>query len=129
MRKNWASFAFGYFPINLAFFCISIGDGQLYTFGEPENGKLGLLPEQLKNSKVPQPVSGILERVKKVACGGGHTVALTGMQVSWLFFSDLVINRLHLLDRAKNLVKCKKMPEQCSSGMKVIALVLLFFSL
>ncbi|XP_019384652.1 PREDICTED: X-linked retinitis pigmentosa GTPase regulator isoform X2 [Crocodylus porosus] len=56
-------------------------DGQLYTFGEPENGKLGLLPEQLKNSKVPQPVSGILERVKKVACGGGHTVALTETDV------------------------------------------------
>uniref|UniRef100_A0A674ISE0 X-linked retinitis pigmentosa GTPase regulator n=1 Tax=Terrapene triunguis TaxID=2587831 RepID=A0A674ISE0_9SAUR len=56
-------------------------DGELYTFGEPENGKLGLLPEQLKNNRVPQPVPGILERVNKVACGGGHTVALTETDV------------------------------------------------
>ncbi|XP_066475893.1 X-linked retinitis pigmentosa GTPase regulator isoform X2 [Tiliqua scincoides] len=51
-------------------------DGELYTFGEPENGKLGLSPEQLQNNKVPQLVSGISGRVNKVACGGGHTVAL-----------------------------------------------------
>ncbi|XP_043393974.1 X-linked retinitis pigmentosa GTPase regulator isoform X2 [Chelonia mydas] len=56
-------------------------DGELYTFGEPENGKLGLLPEQLKNNRVPQLVPGILERVNKVACGGGHTVALTETDV------------------------------------------------
>ncbi|XP_072210320.1 X-linked retinitis pigmentosa GTPase regulator [Excalfactoria chinensis] len=53
------------------------GDGELYTFGEPENGKLGLSPEQLKNSRVPQPVLGIMEKVNKVACGGEHTVVLT----------------------------------------------------
>ncbi|OXB68701.1 hypothetical protein ASZ78_010293 [Callipepla squamata] len=53
------------------------GDGELYTFGEPENGKLGLLPEQLKNNRVPQPVLGIMEKVNKVACGGEHTVVLT----------------------------------------------------
>ncbi|XP_060090099.1 X-linked retinitis pigmentosa GTPase regulator [Heteronotia binoei] len=51
-------------------------DGELYTFGEPENGKLGLSHEQLKNNRVPQLVSGISGRVNKVACGGGHTVAL-----------------------------------------------------
>ncbi|CAI5772404.1 Hypothetical predicted protein [Podarcis lilfordi] len=51
-------------------------DGELYTFGEPENGKLGLSKEQLKNYKVPQLVSGISGRANKVACGGGHTVAL-----------------------------------------------------
>ncbi|XP_077673326.1 X-linked retinitis pigmentosa GTPase regulator-like isoform X5 [Eretmochelys imbricata] len=56
-------------------------DGELYTFGEPENGKLGLSPEQLKNNRVPQLVPGILERVNKVACGGGHTVALTETDV------------------------------------------------
>nr|XP_048720090.1 X-linked retinitis pigmentosa GTPase regulator isoform X6 [Caretta caretta] len=56
-------------------------DGELYTFGEPENGKLGLSPEQLKNSRVPQLVPGILGRVNKVACGGGHTVALTETDV------------------------------------------------
>uniref|UniRef100_A0A8C3UHE3 X-linked retinitis pigmentosa GTPase regulator n=1 Tax=Catharus ustulatus TaxID=91951 RepID=A0A8C3UHE3_CATUS len=53
------------------------GDGELYTFGEPLNGKLGLFPEQLKNNRVPQPVLGIMEKVKKVACGGEHTVVLT----------------------------------------------------
>ncbi|XP_073214379.1 X-linked retinitis pigmentosa GTPase regulator-like isoform X4 [Lepidochelys kempii] len=56
-------------------------DGELYTFGEPENGKLGLSPEQLKNNRVPQLVPGILERVNQVACGGGHTVALTETDV------------------------------------------------
>ncbi|XP_021263466.1 X-linked retinitis pigmentosa GTPase regulator isoform X2 [Numida meleagris] len=57
------------------------GDGELYTFGEPENGKLGLLPEQLKNNRVPQPVLGIMEKVNKVACGGEHTVVLTETDV------------------------------------------------
>ncbi|KAM6448291.1 X-linked retinitis pigmentosa GTPase regulator isoform 2-T2 [Liasis olivaceus] len=56
-------------------------DGELYTFGESENGKLGLSLEQLKNNKVPQLVSGISGRVNKVACGGGHTVALAGGEV------------------------------------------------
>ncbi|XP_044297824.1 X-linked retinitis pigmentosa GTPase regulator isoform X2 [Varanus komodoensis] len=51
-------------------------EGELYTFGEPENGKLGLSPEKLQNNKIPQLVSGISGRVNKVACGGGHTVAL-----------------------------------------------------
>ncbi|NXK63567.1 RPGR regulator, partial [Sylvietta virens] len=57
------------------------GDGELYTFGEPVNGKLGLFPEQLKNNRVPQPVLGIMEKVNKVACGGEHTVVLTGTDV------------------------------------------------
>uniref|UniRef100_A0A8C4RGV0 X-linked retinitis pigmentosa GTPase regulator n=1 Tax=Erpetoichthys calabaricus TaxID=27687 RepID=A0A8C4RGV0_ERPCA len=52
-------------------------DGKLYTFGESDNGKLGLLPEQLSNNRVPQIVHGVSDRVKQVACGGGHTVALS----------------------------------------------------
>ncbi|XP_074070288.1 X-linked retinitis pigmentosa GTPase regulator isoform X2 [Macrotis lagotis] len=52
-------------------------EGELYTFGEPENGKLGLSPEQLKNHRIPQLVLGIPGKVNQVACGGGHTVALT----------------------------------------------------
>uniref|UniRef100_F6QRU7 X-linked retinitis pigmentosa GTPase regulator n=1 Tax=Ornithorhynchus anatinus TaxID=9258 RepID=F6QRU7_ORNAN len=52
-------------------------DGELYTFGEPENGKLGLSSEQLKNHRIPQLVPGISGKVNQVACGGGHTVALT----------------------------------------------------
>ncbi|XP_039198085.1 X-linked retinitis pigmentosa GTPase regulator isoform X4 [Crotalus tigris] len=56
-------------------------DGELYTFGESDNGKLGLSLEQLKNNRVPQLVSGIPSRVNKVACGGGHTVALAGGEV------------------------------------------------
>jgi alpha-tubulin suppressor-like RCC1 family protein len=54
-------------------------DGELYTFGEPENGKLGLPNELLMNHRSPQRVLGIPERVIQVACGGGHTVVLTGM--------------------------------------------------
>ncbi|XP_027731385.1 X-linked retinitis pigmentosa GTPase regulator isoform X3 [Vombatus ursinus] len=55
--------------------------GELYTFGEPENGKLGLSPEQLKNHRIPQLVLGIPGKVNQVACGGGHTVVLTEEEV------------------------------------------------
>nr|XP_033805364.1 X-linked retinitis pigmentosa GTPase regulator [Geotrypetes seraphini] len=55
--------------------------GELYTFGEPENGKLGLPPEHLKNHRVPQLVPGISGKVAMVSCGGGHTVALTESDV------------------------------------------------
>uniref|UniRef100_A0A8C8DK19 X-linked retinitis pigmentosa GTPase regulator n=1 Tax=Oryzias sinensis TaxID=183150 RepID=A0A8C8DK19_9TELE len=52
-------------------------DGALYTFGERDSGKLGLGTEQLSGHRVPQRVKSIKEAVKQVACGGGHTVALT----------------------------------------------------
>ncbi|KAM7339371.1 hypothetical protein ACRRTK_002855 [Alexandromys fortis] len=52
-------------------------DGELYTFGEPEHGKLGLPDPLLPNHRAPQRVPGIPERVRRAACGGGHTVALT----------------------------------------------------
>ncbi|MGH0164811.1 UNVERIFIED_CONTAM: hypothetical protein FKN15_048149, partial [Acipenser sinensis] len=52
-------------------------DGELYTFGESDHGKLGLPPEQLNNNRVPQLVQGISAQVTRVVCGGGHTVALT----------------------------------------------------
>ncbi|XP_075437928.1 X-linked retinitis pigmentosa GTPase regulator-like isoform X2 [Ascaphus truei] len=55
-----------------------VTNGELYTFGEPESGKLGLPPEKLKNHKIPQHVSGISGKVKIVSCGGGHTVSVTG---------------------------------------------------
>ncbi|XP_042639386.1 X-linked retinitis pigmentosa GTPase regulator [Orycteropus afer afer] len=51
--------------------------GQLYTFGEPEFGKLGLTSKQLINHRTPQLVIGISEKVIQVACGGEHTVVLT----------------------------------------------------
>ena len=57
----------------------SIAEGELYTFGEPEYGKLGLPGKLLINHKVPQLVPGIPQKVIQVACGGGHTVVLTGM--------------------------------------------------
>lgn len=56
-------------------------DGALYTFGEKDSGKLGLSTEKLANHKVPQQVTDILDRVVQVACGGGHTVALTENEV------------------------------------------------
>lgn len=80
---------------NHALFCIFTGDGELYTFGEPVNGKLGLFPEQLKNNRVPQPVLGITEKVSKVACGGEHTVVLTGMQFNWLFLQSCNLNSVN----------------------------------
>ncbi|CAB1328951.1 unnamed protein product [Coregonus sp. 'balchen'] len=52
-------------------------DGDLYTFGESGNGRLGLFPDQLANHRVPQQVEGIQDPVIQVSCGGEHTVALT----------------------------------------------------
>ncbi|KAM6893458.1 retinitis pigmentosa GTPase regulator b [Xenentodon cancila] len=56
-------------------------DGALYTFGERDSGKLGLSTEQLSRHRVPQRVKSITEPVRQVACGGGHTVALTDNHV------------------------------------------------
>ncbi|XP_034721061.1 X-linked retinitis pigmentosa GTPase regulator-like, partial [Etheostoma cragini] len=52
-------------------------DGALYTFGESDSGKLGLGTDQLPRHRVPQRVKGVKDPVTQVACGGGHTVALT----------------------------------------------------
>nr|XP_061802659.1 X-linked retinitis pigmentosa GTPase regulator-like [Nerophis lumbriciformis] len=52
-------------------------DGALYTFGERDSGKLGLGTDQLARHRVPQLVKSMPEPVTQVACGGGHTVAVT----------------------------------------------------
>nr|XP_049609676.1 retinitis pigmentosa GTPase regulator b isoform X2 [Syngnathus scovelli] len=52
-------------------------DGALYTFGERDSGKLGLGTDQLSRHRVPQLVKSMPEPVTQVACGGGHTVAVT----------------------------------------------------
>ncbi|KAK3528355.1 hypothetical protein QTP86_034141 [Hemibagrus guttatus] len=52
-------------------------DGALFTFGERDSGKLGLCTSKVHNHRVPQQVEGICEPVLQVACGGGHTLALT----------------------------------------------------
>ena len=52
-------------------------NGELYTFGESEGGKLGL-GEDTDESQSPQHVMSLPDRVSAVSCGGSHTVALTG---------------------------------------------------
>ncbi|XP_051913396.1 retinitis pigmentosa GTPase regulator b isoform X3 [Hippocampus zosterae] len=52
-------------------------DGALYTFGERDSGKLGLGTDQLARHRFPQIVKSMPEPVTQVACGGGHTVAVT----------------------------------------------------
>uniref|UniRef100_H0WZ64 X-linked retinitis pigmentosa GTPase regulator n=1 Tax=Otolemur garnettii TaxID=30611 RepID=H0WZ64_OTOGA len=56
---------------------VTIVDGELYTFGESESGKLGLPSQLLTNHRIPQLVSSIPDKVIQVACGGGHTLVLT----------------------------------------------------
>ncbi|CAG0899268.1 unnamed protein product [Darwinula stevensoni] len=51
-------------------------DGKLLTFGEAEAGKLGFPMDFGRNFRVPQEVS-IQESLHSVACGGGHTLALS----------------------------------------------------
>ena len=51
--------------------------GKLYTFGENENGKLGLSESQLSDTSRPQPVATKDGYFTAVACGAGHTIALT----------------------------------------------------
>lgn len=58
----------------------------MYTFGENENGKLGLSGTQLNETRIPQPLPSLKnDKYTKVACGARHTVALTeyGVCYSW----------------------------------------------
>ncbi|XP_073856821.1 X-linked retinitis pigmentosa GTPase regulator isoform X5 [Macaca fascicularis] len=66
-----------------------VTNGELYMFGEPENGKLGLPNQLLSNHRTPQLVSEIPEKVIQVACGGEHTVVLTGW-MPFMYFSCLI---------------------------------------
>lgn len=70
-------------------------DGALYTFGECDSGKLGLTTEQLPRHRVPQMVKSIKEPVTQVACGGGHTVALTGRRLCPSNISDVTGTLIH----------------------------------
>lgn len=72
------------------FFFFFPDDGELYTFGESEGGKLGL-GEDPDEYDTPQHVSTISERVKWVSCGGSHTVAVTGKLIT-----GLIILYVHL---------------------------------
>lgn len=65
--------------------------GDLYTFGESANGRLGLQVEQLDNHRVPQRVQGVLGHVTQVCCGGQHTVVLTGTVTAQLSFHPNLI--------------------------------------
>jgi X-linked retinitis pigmentosa GTPase regulator len=61
--------------ISFYILCI-IESGDLYTFGESEGGKLGL-GDDPDETDTPQKVD-IPEKVISVACGGSHTLAVTG---------------------------------------------------
>ena len=65
------------FPHNCLFSSLTPDDGNLYTFGENENGKLGLQGSKLGDTSRPQPVALPDEHFIAVACGAGHTVAAT----------------------------------------------------
>ena len=58
--------------------------GKLLTFGETEFGKLGFDPDSgaddddVIDNTTPHPVAGMPEKMKGVACGGSHTLALAG---------------------------------------------------
>ena len=67
------------------YLCYS-GKGLLFTFGEDENGKLGLTESQCKNTTYPQSVAKLEgDKYKQVSCGARHTVAITekGCCYSW----------------------------------------------
>lgn len=73
-------------------------DGALYTCGERDCGKLGLSTDQLPRHRVPQRVKSIKEPVTQVACGSGHTVALTGKSAfrgkEFVFIVVIIVNLL-----------------------------------
>lgn len=78
-RASWAAFYLhAFLEGDGVLWAVPTAGGALYTFGERDSGKLGLTTEQLPRHRVPQPVRSIKEPVRQVACGGGHTVALTG---------------------------------------------------
>ena len=52
------------------------GQGFLYTFGEGDNGKLGI-PGDITSHNTPQKLD-IDSQFSTVNCGGSHTLALTG---------------------------------------------------
>ena len=64
------------------FFILPPDDGKLYTFGENEFGKLGL--SDTNSASVPQHVSLIKDRVRRVSCGNSHTAAVTG-KLTYMF--------------------------------------------
>ena len=58
-------------------FCVA-EDGRLFTFGETDQGKLGMGDEIEKNANYThQHVQNIDGHVTWVACGGSHTVCVT----------------------------------------------------
>ena len=61
------------------FYCLLAEDGDLYTFGETEDGKLGQGAEPADNT-VPTKVDGIEGKVVQVSCGSKHTAVVTGIK-------------------------------------------------
>jgi X-linked retinitis pigmentosa GTPase regulator len=81
--------------------CIIAENGDLYTFGETEDGKLGLGHDPDEHT-TPQKVHGILGKVVHVACGGKHTVVVTG-KCSVLIRQDNLFFNLISNERQNNI--------------------------
>ena len=56
--------------------CFLVENGDLYTFGEEEGGKLGL--DDTVEKRCLNHVAGISDNVVSVSCGGSHTAVLNG---------------------------------------------------
>ena len=68
-----------------SFVVVSTGNGSLWSWGNNEQGQLGLGYESLSPITSPQQISSFTSKVYYVSCGGSHCLSLTeeGHLYSW----------------------------------------------